>query len=116
MSSFELVDELMRRIQRELDLPDPPLPCKYFRLMVGAGFAGLLVIMLGRLRMSVQEARGYCIAIMDEAFSERKRFSGEAFKRAKLVAAVERMLESCGAGAGARMAEPRVDNPEVCKV
>ncbi|KAG8697090.1 hypothetical protein FRC09_008073 [Ceratobasidium sp. 395] len=116
ISSLELVDELMRRIQREMDLPNPPLPRKYFRLMVGAGFAGLLVIMLGRLGMSVQEARGYCVAIMDETFSERKRFGGEAFKRAKLVAAVEKMLESCGAGADARMADLRVDSSEVCKV
>ncbi|KAG9118743.1 hypothetical protein FRC07_006603, partial [Ceratobasidium sp. 392] len=116
MSGIELVDELMRRIQRELGLLEPPLPCNHFKLMVSAGFSGILVILLGRLRMSVQEAKRHCMAIMDEAFSERKILGNEAFKRAKLIAAVERMLESCGAGAGARMLDPRADEPGACKV
>ncbi|KAG9120374.1 hypothetical protein FRC07_004162 [Ceratobasidium sp. 392] len=84
--------------------------------MVGAGFAGMLVIMLGRLGMSVQEAKHRCMAIMDEAFSERKLFGGEAFKRTKLIAAVERMLESCSVGADGRMLDPRADEPKACKV
>ncbi|KAG9103582.1 hypothetical protein FRC07_009964 [Ceratobasidium sp. 392] len=116
MSAIELIDELMRRVQRELGLSEPPLPCNHFKLMVGAGFAGLLVILLGRLRMSVQETKRHCTAIMDEAFSERKILGAGAFKRAKLIAAVERMLESYGASAGARMLDPRADEPGACKV
>ncbi|KAG9118672.1 hypothetical protein FRC07_006696 [Ceratobasidium sp. 392] len=116
MSSIELLEELMRLVQRELGLPNPPLPCKHFRLMVGAGFEGLLVILLGRLQMSVQEAKRHCMTIMDEAFSERKILGAGAFKRAKLIAAVERMLESCGAGAGARMMDPRAIEFKACKV
>ncbi|KAG9120864.1 hypothetical protein FRC07_003468 [Ceratobasidium sp. 392] len=116
MSSIELLEELARRMQRELGLSEPPLLCEHFSLMVGAGFAGLLVIMLGRLRMSTQEAKRQCVTIMDEAFSERKLLSNEAFKRKELIAAVERMLESCGAGAGARMLCPRADDPTGCKV
>ncbi|KAG8698468.1 hypothetical protein FRC09_007216 [Ceratobasidium sp. 395] len=108
MSSLELLEELMRRLQRELGLSDPPLPCSHFRLMTGAGFSGL--------GMSVQEARRHCVAIMDEAFSEKKAFGNEMFKITKLKAAVERMLELCDAGAGARMLDPRANEPETCKV
>ncbi|KAG8724686.1 hypothetical protein FRC09_015597 [Ceratobasidium sp. 395] len=84
--------------------------------MAGAGFAGLLVILLGRLGMSVQEARRHCVAIMNEAFSEKKPFGNEAFKRTKLKAAVERMLESCGVGTSERMLDPEAGKPEKCKV
>ncbi|KAG8724457.1 hypothetical protein FRC09_018386 [Ceratobasidium sp. 395] len=84
------------------------LPCKHFRLMVGAGFTGL--------GMSVQEARRHCVLIMGEAFSERKAFRHEAFKITRLKAAVERMLESCGVGASERMIDPEAGNPETCKV
>ncbi|KAG9123041.1 hypothetical protein FRC07_000316 [Ceratobasidium sp. 392] len=115
MSSIELLEELARRMQRVLGLSEPPLLCEHFSLMVGAGFAGLLVIMLGRLRMSVQEAKRHCVNIMDEAFSERKLLGSGAFKRTKLTAAVERMLESCGAGAGTRMLCPGADNHKGCK-
>ncbi|KAG8724692.1 hypothetical protein FRC09_015603 [Ceratobasidium sp. 395] len=53
---------------------------------------------------------------MDEAFSEKKAFGNEAFKRTKLKAAVERMLESYGVGASERMLGHEADNPEACKV
>ncbi|KAG8723718.1 hypothetical protein FRC09_002056 [Ceratobasidium sp. 395] len=108
MSSLELVEELMRRVQRELGLPDMPLPRKHFRLMVGAGFAGL--------GLSVQEARRHCVSIMDEAFSEKKAFGNEVFKITRLKAAVERMLESCGVSASERMLDPEAGRPETCKV
>ncbi|KAG8718404.1 hypothetical protein FRC09_012713 [Ceratobasidium sp. 395] len=104
MSSLELLEELMRRIQKKLDLPEPPLPCRHFRLMVGAGFAGLLVIMLGRLGMSTQEAKAHCVTIMDAAFSEKKLLGTGAFKRTKLIAAVENMLD------------PRANDADACKI
>ncbi|KAG8706136.1 hypothetical protein FRC09_002554 [Ceratobasidium sp. 395] len=108
LSSVELVEELMRRLQKELGLPDLPLPRKHFRLMVGAGFAGL--------GMSVQEAKRHCVAIMDAAFSEKKTFGHGVFKRTKLKAAVERMLESCGVSASEPMLDPEAHSSETCKV
>ncbi|KAG8724461.1 hypothetical protein FRC09_018390 [Ceratobasidium sp. 395] len=116
LCSVELVEELMGRVQKELGLSDMPLPRKQFKLMIGAGFAGLLVVLLGRLGMSVQEARRHCVKIMDEAFSEKKAFGHEAFKITKLKAAVERMLESCDVGAGERMLDPETNSSETCKV
>ncbi|KAG8717659.1 hypothetical protein FRC09_013935 [Ceratobasidium sp. 395] len=116
LSSLELVKGLMRRVQKESDLPDLPLPREHFRMMVGAGFAGLLVILLGRLGLSVQEAKRHCVAIMDEVFSEKKTFGNETFKITKLKAAVERMLESCGVAASEHMLELETGSSETCKV
>ncbi|KAG8693623.1 hypothetical protein FRC09_010389 [Ceratobasidium sp. 395] len=116
LASVELVEELMRRMQKEMGLLDLPLPRKHFRLMVGAGFSGLLVVLLGRLGLSVREAKRHCVEVLDEAFSEKKAFGNEAFKRAKLKAAVERMLESCGVDASERMLDPAAGASETCKV
>ncbi|KAG8724690.1 hypothetical protein FRC09_015601 [Ceratobasidium sp. 395] len=116
LSSLELIEDLMRRVQKELGLPDLPLPHQHFRPMIGAGFAGLLVILLGRLGLSVREARRHCVVIMDEAFSEKKAFGSEVFKKKKLKAAVQEMLESCGVSASERMQDPEAEKPETCKV
>jgi hypothetical protein len=40
MSSITVVGELMRRVQKDLNLPEIPLPGKHFKLIIGAGFAG----------------------------------------------------------------------------
>jgi hypothetical protein len=72
--------------------------------------------MFGRLEMSIDEAKLHCSSIVNEVFSEKKRFStGETFKATKLEDAVKRMLEACGAGADARMLDPRASDPEGCK-
>jgi hypothetical protein len=72
--------------------------------------------MLGRLGMSVDEAKQYCSTIVKEVFSKKKRIGGESFKATKLEAAVKRMLESYGAGADARMMDPQANSSEGCKV
>jgi hypothetical protein len=66
--------------------------------------------------MSVYEAKVYCSNIVNNVFSEKKRFGGESFKATKLEAAVKRMLETCRAGADARMVDPQSNSPEGCKV
>jgi hypothetical protein len=68
----------------------------------------LLVIMFGRLGMSIDESKVHCSAIVNGTFSEKRLLStSETFKATKLEAAVKRMLEACGAGADARMRDPR---------
>jgi hypothetical protein len=73
--------------------------------------------MFGRLGMSVDEAKLYCSAIINEVFSEKKRFNGgERFKASKLEGAVKRMPNECGVGEDAQMMDPRADSAEGCKV
>ncbi|QRV94760.1 nephrocystin-3 protein [Ceratobasidium sp. AG-Ba] len=116
LATIEVVGEVMKGVQKQLGLSEPPKPSKYFKLMVGAGFSGLLVVLLGRLDLSVEEAKRHCIAIMDDAFSERKLLSKEVFKATRLKSAIERMLKSCGFEPDMRMADPRADGSQGCKV
>lgn len=54
-----------------IPLPQPPLPpCCYFDYIFGASTGGLIAIMLGRLRMGV-----------DEALEAYKTFAGKVFER-----------------------------------
>lgn len=51
LSSLLILKALMIKIKPD----DPPKPCDCFDLIVGTSTGGLIAIMLGRLRMSVDE-------------------------------------------------------------
>ncbi|KAJ9161165.1 hypothetical protein NKR19_g2565 [Coniochaeta hoffmannii] len=55
MLQLEILDMMMRRISKILALDQVAKPCEVFHLIVGSGAGGLVAVLLGRLRMSVQE-------------------------------------------------------------
>ncbi|KAF8602623.1 FabD/lysophospholipase-like protein [Ceratobasidium sp. AG-I] len=71
LSSLKIIKELMHRVQGILGLSEPPRPCDCFDFIVGSGFGGIIAIMLGRLRMTADEALVSLATIMRAAFSER---------------------------------------------
>ncbi|KAL2263400.1 hypothetical protein VTK26DRAFT_6942 [Humicola hyalothermophila] len=56
VSSLVIMHEIMVRIKEKLNLDEIPKPCDYFHLIAGTSTGGLIAIMLGRLRMSTEEA------------------------------------------------------------
>ncbi|QRV99989.1 nephrocystin-3 protein [Ceratobasidium sp. AG-Ba] len=94
MSTIILMEGLMRKVQQELGLSELPRPGDFFDLMAGSGMGGLLIIMWGRLMMSIDESKKYFKCIGDEAFSEKKTTgrSNTQFKTTKLEEAVTKML------------------------
>ena len=54
LSSLQIIKQIMETINPE----NPPKPCDYFDMIGGASTGGLIALMLGRLRMSIDD----CIA------------------------------------------------------
>lgn len=122
-----------------------PLPCDYFDLIGGTSTGGyvaasdvhmptkltitnrLIALMLGRLRMSVDEATKAYAALSDKIFSKdnMKKWKPELFKASTLEAAFKKIVAdqlaklNANQGKGTaealeRMMDPRAEN-EACK-
>ena len=68
----------MRQLHLKLDPEDedkaPIIPCNQFDLICGTGTGGLIALMLGRLRMSVDECIEAYIKLSKEIFDDKKSF------------------------------------------
>ncbi|CAN9313493.1 unnamed protein product [Alternaria alternata] len=53
---------ILKRIMEAINPEDPPNPCDYFHMICGTSTGGLIALMLGRLRMTVDQ----CIEAYDE--------------------------------------------------
>ncbi|CAH0002929.1 unnamed protein product [Clonostachys byssicola] len=60
---------ILRHLMKQVDSQNPPKPCEYFDLIGGTSTGGLIAIMLGRLRMSV-----------DECIDKYKKLSARVFQ------------------------------------
>lgn len=90
-STLLVIQEIMKAIiRREESHPDGPaessyhplnppktgtwLPCQYFDYVGGTGFGGLVAIMLGRLRMDVDDSIIAFETVLDDVFSRKRWF------------------------------------------
>ncbi|KAH7337635.1 hypothetical protein B0J17DRAFT_663689 [Rhizoctonia solani] len=88
---------LMRRIQRLEELDEVPYPHEYFDVIAGTGTGALQACMLGRLKMSTEEAIGSYANLVADVFSDKKWFRGGrcgAFKSTKLRERVMDIVQS----------------------
>ncbi len=67
---------ILQNLMEQLDPDNPPKPCDHFDLIGGTSTGGLLAIMLGRLRMTVEECIEAYNNLMPSVFEKTKhRFS-----------------------------------------
>ncbi|KAJ7085282.1 FabD/lysophospholipase-like protein, partial [Mycena epipterygia] len=93
LSSLLILSGIMHRIQMEEKLDQPPLPCEYFNLIGGTSTGGLIALMLGRLRMSVEDAIGVYDKLAQDVFSETKFIGQEGkFKASRLEDAIKKFV------------------------
>ncbi|KAJ6445187.1 sulfite oxidase, mitochondrial precursor [Purpureocillium lavendulum] len=69
LSELVVFEEIMNRIKHDLGLDEDPVPAEFFDLVGGTSTGGLIVLLLGRLRLSVPQARKEYICIAEEVFS-----------------------------------------------
>ncbi|KKF92490.1 Vegetative incompatibility protein HET-E-1 [Ceratocystis platani] len=68
LSSLLILENIMECIQKSEGLSEVPRPCDRFDLIGGTGTGGIIAIMLGRLKMSI-----------DQSIKEYKRLASEIF-------------------------------------
>ncbi|KAH6619705.1 hypothetical protein B0J18DRAFT_252058 [Chaetomium sp. MPI-SDFR-AT-0129] len=90
-----ILHELMVQIQLCYDLKKTPKPCEYFHMIGGTGTGGLIAIMLGRLRMSTEEALqeyGRCTKEMFSLGNRKWTTATERYRATGLKEAVENLV------------------------
>src|SRR5205814_1267914 len=62
---------ILRRLMATVDPDSPPKPCDYFDMIGGTSTGGLIAIMLGRLRMTVDECIEAYTSLSDRVFEKK---------------------------------------------
>ncbi|EON65801.1 hypothetical protein W97_05040 [Coniosporium apollinis CBS 100218] len=68
LSSLMILEQLMQTI----DPDSPPKPCEYFDMIGGTSTGGLIAIMLGRLRMGINECIDAYLSLSDRVFRKKR--------------------------------------------
>ncbi|KAK3376988.1 hypothetical protein B0T24DRAFT_665831 [Lasiosphaeria ovina] len=92
LSELLILEEVMGRIKHDLDMADDPLPADFFDLIGGTSTGGLIALLLGRVRLSVPEARKEYIQIAKEIFSVKTYLKNSKFDSRTLEKAVKSLL------------------------
>ncbi|KAL1748266.1 acyl transferase/acyl hydrolase/lysophospholipase, partial [Schizophyllum fasciatum] len=67
-----LLQHFMNHLKQLSSLPSPPLPCDYFDVIAGSGTGGLIALLLGRLRLSVEDAIIAYTRVVQRVFAQTK--------------------------------------------
>ncbi len=93
---------ILRRLMAAVDPVSPPKPCDYFDMIGGTSTGGLIAVMLGRLRMTVDECIAAYTSLSDKVFekkSHRVNIKGKLqgrFDAAELEDTIKRILRARG--------------------
>ncbi|EPE02605.1 kinesin light chain [Ophiostoma piceae UAMH 11346] len=102
LSELLILEEIMSRIKRDRNLDYDPLPADFFDLIGGTSTGGLIALLLGRLRLSVPEAREEYVKISQHVFSTDWYRMNSKSDGNKLEAAVKKLLQE-------KLGDDRVD-------
>ena len=93
---------ILRRLMAAVNPESPPKPCDYFDMIGGTSTGGLIAIMLGRLRMTIDECIDAYTSLSDRVFekkSHRVNIKGKLqgrFDAAELERTVKQILVASG--------------------
>ncbi|KAJ7690005.1 acyl transferase/acyl hydrolase/lysophospholipase [Mycena olivaceomarginata] len=98
LSMLLILEQLMYKLKVTDNLLEIPYPCNYFDLIGGTSTGGLIALMLGRLRMSVEDSKKAYGQLAKEVFSDVKFHGSDGkFKASKLEKAIKQIVETYSA-------------------
>ena len=71
-SELVILEQLMLGIQKHQKLPSPPKPCEIFDMICGTSTGGIIALMLGRLKMSINDTRDVYGEVCKDVFGKPK--------------------------------------------
>ncbi|RDW62196.1 hypothetical protein BP6252_11629 [Coleophoma cylindrospora] len=93
LSELIVLEEIMNRIKFDCDEDKDLLPADFFDLIGGTSTGGLIALLLGRLRLSVPQARREYVRIAEQVFSRPSLSPNKnAFDSQKLEKAIKELL------------------------
>ncbi|KKK13486.1 hypothetical protein P175DRAFT_0464503 [Aspergillus ochraceoroseus IBT 24754] len=66
---------ILKHVMEAIDRENPPKPCEFFDMIGGTGSGGLLAIMLGRLKMDIDQCIVAYTRLCKHVFGHKKRLS-----------------------------------------
>ncbi|KAL2884830.1 Vegetative incompatibility protein HET-E-1 [Ceratocystis lukuohia] len=99
LSSLLILEKIMEKIKESEHLSEVPKPCDKFGFIGGTGTGGIIAIMLGRLRMGVNQSIEAYKRLASTAFvaESTPTTSPSAFSAMKLEIAIKQMVRTnCG--------------------
>ncbi|KAK0234807.1 acyl transferase/acyl hydrolase/lysophospholipase [Armillaria nabsnona] len=109
VSELFILDEIMKRIQARKNLPNTSKPCDYFDLIGGTSTGGLIAIMLGRLKITAEEALQSYNKISSVVFSAKNRkpfYRDGKFKATTLKKEIQNVVRQVGHSNDQKLLDP----------
>ncbi|CAE6475576.1 unnamed protein product [Rhizoctonia solani] len=119
LSTLLIIRELMIRLQVKNQQNTIPRPCEYFDMIAGTGTGGISAIMLGRLRMSIDDAISSYVRLMRVVFSNRKyKIVGDSgvFRSTVLERELKEIIRCATGNGDEKMVEVESNEEAQCRV
>ncbi|CUA71137.1 hypothetical protein RSOLAG22IIIB_09356 [Rhizoctonia solani] len=120
LSSLLILKEIMNKVREKDEREVVPKPCELFDMIAGTSTGAISAVMLGRLRMDIDEAIRAYTRLMSTVFSERKyTLKGDtgAFKTSVLQRELRKIIGSAVGDEDEKMVgDEQVDENMRCKV
>jgi patatin-like phospholipase/acyl hydrolase len=118
LAQLFVLQNLMYRIQAKERLRLLPRPCEWFDLIVGTSTGGLIALMLGRIKMTVDATIDAYQYLEGEVFAEDTKswlstndpvFSDPTYSGEKLEAAIRKIVQDAELDIDADLADPEAE-------
>lgn len=108
LSSLIMLQTIFNMFKHELEPPQPDLkPCEFFDLIAGTSTGGIIALMLGRLRMSIEDCIQTYAKLGEEVFGEQRGFPHEElFDAERLKIAIQSVIETHTGDKNAPLLDP----------
>ncbi|KAG8715909.1 hypothetical protein FRC08_010039 [Ceratobasidium sp. 394] len=114
LSSITVLDQLMKRVQDEEGLAEPPLVGEYFDIVAGAGTGAITMTLVGRLGMTTEKAIKSFARLSEELFSDGKMIGTPTFKASKMEKTLKEIVQEVTGNENELMLDERASSRQ-CK-